>query len=155
MADDKPLFDEEASLLAFLAERDHPCPACGYNLRGLQNPTCPECGSPLHLTVGKRHMPVHWLLLTMIPLAGAGLLGVLFLVVLLVILAEEGRVGHMPPEPMVILAMGLASAVACAVLFAKRTRFLHMEVDRQKGITAGVWILFGLGLLLVFAMIFG
>ncbi len=33
----------------FLAGRDVPCPACGYNLRGLAAPVCPECG--LTLTV--------------------------------------------------------------------------------------------------------
>lgn len=27
-----------------LARRDAPCPACGYNLRGVRTPRCPECG---------------------------------------------------------------------------------------------------------------
>ncbi len=31
-------------LRVFLAEHDAPCPACGYNLRGLTEATCPECG---------------------------------------------------------------------------------------------------------------
>lgn len=27
-----------------LARRDAPCPGCGYNLRGVRVPRCPECG---------------------------------------------------------------------------------------------------------------
>lgn len=39
-------------LAAYLAERDEPCPACGYNLRGLTGEACPECGESLRLRVG-------------------------------------------------------------------------------------------------------
>lgn len=40
-------------LALFLAEHDVPCPnpRCGFNLRGLKDPTCPECKEPLSLTV--------------------------------------------------------------------------------------------------------
>jgi predicted Zn-ribbon and HTH transcriptional regulator len=31
---------------AYLAEHDVECPACGYNLRGLPDDVCPECGEP-------------------------------------------------------------------------------------------------------------
>lgn len=36
-------------LRAYLAGRDAPCPACGYNLRGNANGHCPECGEALTL----------------------------------------------------------------------------------------------------------
>ena len=39
-------------LAAFLAERNVPCPRCGYNLRGLVSDGCPECGDRLQLQVG-------------------------------------------------------------------------------------------------------
>ena len=45
---------DEQALLEFLADRDMPCPACGYNLRMLNKPTCPECGLPIKLTVGSQ-----------------------------------------------------------------------------------------------------
>ncbi len=38
-------------LVQFLAERDTPCPGCGYNLRGLRSSRCPECEQPLVLSV--------------------------------------------------------------------------------------------------------
>ena len=41
-----------AILRTFLAEHDEPCPACGYNLRGLRGEACPECGETLRLMVG-------------------------------------------------------------------------------------------------------
>lgn len=41
-------------LRAFLAERDVPCAGCGFNLRGLGGPTCPECGMALRLDVPRQ-----------------------------------------------------------------------------------------------------
>lgn len=38
-------------LVSFLASRDVPCPACGYNLRGVRDPACPECREPLELAL--------------------------------------------------------------------------------------------------------
>ncbi len=35
---------QTAALRRLLAEHSVPCPACGYNLRGLQELRCPECG---------------------------------------------------------------------------------------------------------------
>jgi len=36
-------------LTAYLATHDAPCPGCKYNLRGIQQPQCPECGRVLTL----------------------------------------------------------------------------------------------------------
>jgi hypothetical protein len=35
----------------FLADRDVACPGCGYNLRGIEQATCPECGRGIELTI--------------------------------------------------------------------------------------------------------
>lgn len=38
-------------LTSFLAERDAPCPGCGYNLRGNTDGRCPECGATITLGI--------------------------------------------------------------------------------------------------------
>jgi hypothetical protein len=38
----------------FLADSDVPCPRCGYNLRGVEQPVCPECGEALSLTISRQ-----------------------------------------------------------------------------------------------------
>ncbi len=47
---DSPPSPPPAEVLALLSGgRDLPCPGCGYNLRGLPSPVCPECGRRLRL----------------------------------------------------------------------------------------------------------
>jgi hypothetical protein len=42
---------DHLALASFLADRDHPCPLCAYNLRDLKSGACPECGHRLALRV--------------------------------------------------------------------------------------------------------
>jgi hypothetical protein len=42
----------QSDVVAFLAHRDHPCPGCQYNLRGITVNRCPECNQLLKLQVG-------------------------------------------------------------------------------------------------------
>jgi hypothetical protein len=49
--------DEAELLRTYLAERNAPCPQCGFSLRGLESPRCPECGHELRLTVGSARFP--------------------------------------------------------------------------------------------------
>jgi hypothetical protein len=54
---------EQAALVAWLAEHDEPCPVCGYNVRALTAPTCPECAAPLRLGVtSPQHLLGPWVL---------------------------------------------------------------------------------------------
>jgi DNA-directed RNA polymerase subunit RPC12/RpoP len=47
-AEESPSPPADAELLrSYLAERDVPCPKCGYNLRGVEQSKCPECGSAI------------------------------------------------------------------------------------------------------------
>lgn len=48
---DAPQTPADPHLIGFLAARDVPCPACGYNLRGLTTDRCPECDRELVLQI--------------------------------------------------------------------------------------------------------
>lgn len=73
-----PMSDSAADLLqTYLADRDVPCPGCGYNLRGHTGARCPECGVRLVLGV-ERGAALHlgrWLLLAA-ALSAMGMLAV-------------------------------------------------------------------------------
>ena len=43
--------DQATPLAEFLARKDHPCPSCNYNLRGITGEQCPECNQSLVLGV--------------------------------------------------------------------------------------------------------
>lgn len=49
---DRPAEPGESMLRSYLADRDEPCPGCGYNLRGLMSVRCPECNQELQLRIG-------------------------------------------------------------------------------------------------------
>lgn len=62
--------DDAELLHRYLRARDEPCPLCGYNLRGLQGLTCPECGKVLRLHVGLVHPNLRAFIAGLVPLAG-------------------------------------------------------------------------------------
>ena len=62
-----PSSDGAATLLEYVRERDVPCPLCGYNLRNLTRPQCPECREDLKLTVGLLKPRFGWFLATVTP----------------------------------------------------------------------------------------
>src|SRR5690242_19299363 len=82
--------DGDADLLIrFLAERDAPCPTCGYNLRNLQGTRCPECGDDLVLKVNVADARLAPLISGLVGLsAGAGLNGLLVLYGLIRLMIE-------------------------------------------------------------------
>lgn len=54
MVDQEPnLTLPEDPVRLYLADRDAPCPSCGYNLRGIQDTACPECGRKIELTLSR------------------------------------------------------------------------------------------------------
>jgi len=72
-----------ALLFAFLRDRDVPCPLCGYNLRALPEPRCPECGQEIRLSIAMAEPYLRaWIVLMTATGASAGI-GVFFIFVLL------------------------------------------------------------------------
>ncbi len=77
-----PLVDRDNFMLAYLAQHEAQCPACGYNVHALTSPRCPECGRGLTLrVVGAVGFNKVWICL-LIPLAIAAGIGLLVAVVL-------------------------------------------------------------------------
>lgn len=71
------------AILAFVRDRDLDCRLCGYNLRNLSEPRCPECGNELQLQVGLAHLFISASVATFAACAPAAGLGVLCLVITL------------------------------------------------------------------------
>src|SRR5262245_55928654 len=47
------LLSEPELLRCYLADKDAPCPRCGYSLRGLVGRVCPECSEVVELTLSR------------------------------------------------------------------------------------------------------
>lgn len=134
--------DADRLLLAFVRDRDAACPSCGYNLRNLTKPICPECEEPLVLKVGGRTYPVRWLLATVAPGiftgVASGIMAVIFLIALIV----------GPPSPFfvpldVILtgSFFLASAAAAGAIIIWNRRFVRQPQPRQVMWAVLLWVI--------------
>ena len=138
----------EAELLkALLAERDLPCPVCGYNLRAIASTNCPECGAKLDLRVGSTDLKLGpWLVAVLsvgLPLGACALWSITIAIFMTIqnTWAAASVTG--------IITLGIASipyAIAMAALIAKRRWFWKWSRTRQRVVTAIV----GIGSSLVF-----
>src|SRR4051812_4802203 len=80
--DDDARRTDEQWLVEFVADRAVACRACGYTLRRLTSPRCPECGLSLRLTLRPAEPVARaWITLTALLCAAAGV-GVLFAMML-------------------------------------------------------------------------
>lgn len=132
-----PLDDEQVDLLLrFVHERDIACPRCGYNLRNLTTPVCPECREQLSLKVGVPRVPLLPLLMTIVPGAFCAVAVGIFSVMCVL---------HGPPSlsrdwgVWMLIGFFLLSAIAgVALAFANRW-FLRLHRSVQTGLAAIVW----------------
>ncbi|MFI4915974.1 MAG: hypothetical protein ACIAS6_05630 [Phycisphaerales bacterium JB060] len=128
---------EAARLLDFLRERDAPCPVCGYNLRNLTTPVCPECRHDLVLTVGLARPRFGWLLVAMAPGMFSGVAGLLVCALIVLVLVTEG---DLAPWPVFLLAaFGLASGAAAIAMGARRHRLMALGHHAQFKLAAIAW----------------
>jgi hypothetical protein len=126
-----------AHLLAFLHGRDAPCPLCGYNLRDLTEPRCPECRQDLELTVGVTRLRFGWLIVAIAPsMFSAVAAGLLLIPMLGVLLAGVER----PPWPVVAAeTFGWLSTIAALLVLHKRYLFLRQSQVAQRTWALGAW----------------
>ena len=133
--------DDVAALLDFVAERDAPCPLCGYNLRGLTTPTCPECRQPLRLQVGMVRPRLGGLIASAAPGMFSGMATIAIVVVMVVAFIRMGPPGGpVPPGIILLLGFGVASGLIALALLAWRWRFLRLPLLAQWMVAAALWL---------------
>lgn len=129
------LMSEDELLLAYVRERDTRCPLCGYNVRNLTAPRCPECGKALRLSVGLADPFLKaWIALSAAACLSAGI-GVFILVVL-----ATGE-----PLPRFRSLLGAASfysfvAMIPVAAFALIARRSFLRLNRQTQIMIAVLV---------------
>lgn len=132
-------------LRTFLADRDVPCPGCEYNLRGLAESVCPECGIELDLEVipkGQKKPPPLWtagrvplviiMLFAILAIPLGGLFGVMAIVG-----------GDVQPG---LASLGMAAAYLWGFTLEGRWRkqlpyFVAKPPGQQRLLVAGCWLI--------------
>ncbi len=125
-------------LLDFLREHDSPCPLCGYNLRAVTRPICPECGQELVLTVGATRLGLGWLLAAVAPGFFSGIAAFFVLIPIV------GRLvfgdGRMSPALNALDIFGWSSGLFAIFIAVKRVRFLAQPRARQRWWALAIWL---------------
>lgn len=129
--------DEQTLLLWFLHERDVTCPRCGYNVRNLTQPVCPECREELALSVRTRGLRVMWFLAAVAPAFYSGLAAPIVLADLI----YETRTMHLNVAwPWWAAdAIGWLCAAFAVGLVLRRECFLQQSMAQQRRFAAWVW----------------
>ena len=123
-------------LLDFLSDHDATCPVCGYNLKALTRPVCPECQHDLALTVGVTRMRLAWLLIALVPGFFCGIAACLLAIPTTAVYFEDGIIVW----PFVGgVLFGWCSGIFAIILIVKRNRFIAQPRTRQR------WIVLILG----------
>lgn len=142
----QPRYAEETELLlTLLRNRDHDCPRCGYNLRNLTQPVCPECREELVLKVGTSRLRLWWLLLTLAP----GMFCAIVIGILCVGTLRWGPPGFQSEDWLLVGFLAASGALGVTLAFYHR-RFLRISYESQIIWAACVWGVHVLMLMVVF-----
>jgi hypothetical protein len=144
--------DSTALLLEFTRARWVPCPRCGYDLRDLQTPKCPECGEVLELKVGSPRVRFGWLLLACVPGCFSGIAALFVLVPVYATIASNTPLGRGVPVPIMCAdGFGFLSAAAVGIFYRKRHTIMSWPGWKQQSFAMSVWGTHILAFLLVIA----
>jgi hypothetical protein len=126
-------------LLEFIREHDAACPVCGYNLKALTRPICPECGQELVLAVGAAQLRFGWLLVSLAPGFFSGIAAFFLLVPIVgVTFFANGRI---PLRIVAVDLFGWCSGIFAILLAIKRYRFLVQPRSVQRWWALGIWLI--------------
>jgi hypothetical protein len=140
----------EALLLEFLRDYETPCPVCGYNLKALVRPVCPECGQDLVLAVGAARVRMGWLLIALAPGFFSGIAAVFVLIPIVArLIFGDGRTFWLLNATDLF---GWCSGVFAILLAVKRHRFLALPRATQRWFALGIWFVHIAALASVFAI---
>jgi len=132
--------DRAAALQAYLADHDHACPLCRYNLRGLRGVRCPECDFALRLQLAiVERWRAAWLagLVGLAMTLGANVLGGSLLLGAVLSGARSTE-----PTGKLVLMFGVPAVVAGAsvALYLRKTpTFVAMPSFRRWLVVAACW----------------
>ena len=140
-------------LLDFLREHDAACPVCGYNLRALTQPVCPECRHELVLAVGVRRLGLGWLFVAIAPGFFCGIAACFLCIPTVAIFIEDGA--FIPPLVGAVLFGWLSGLFAIILVVGTirrrgRIRFLAQSRSRQRWFALLVWLIHFAALVLFF-----
>jgi hypothetical protein len=148
----------ETFLRTWLIDRDEPCPLCGYNLRGLTSPRCPECWQALRLSVSLAEPYLKaWIALVAGLLPPAGI-GAIFIFGFCYGLMHEGprvfrEFSDIQLGPGFIM-LHVASCVPLSILaIVFRNRFLRLSRQIQKVYAIFAWIAVAVSTLILLSQI--
>jgi hypothetical protein len=125
-----PPDEDDALLIHFVKHRDVQCPRCGYNLRALSQPRCPECREPLQLQVGAVPAGIGLFVMSIIPGAFSGICAFILMIPMIMVPATGG--GAPPPLEFVLLdAFGWLSGLVAVAIYVARHRFVRLPRSAQ------------------------
>jgi hypothetical protein len=126
-------------LLEFLRDHDAACPVCGYNVRALTRPVCPECRQELSLTVGATRLRLGWLFAAVAPGFFSGIAAIFVLVPIVGRLAIGD--GRLSPALTALDLFGWCSGAFAVIIAVKRVRFIAQPRARQRTWAILIWLI--------------
>lgn len=143
----------EEMLLDFLREHDAACPVCGYNVRALTRPICPECAHELTLTVGAARLRLGWLLAAVAPGFFSGIAAFFLLMPIL----GQLLFGNGGWQLLVVAVdlFGWCSGVFAIIIAVRRIRFITRPRVVQRWWAISIWGVHvaALGLFILFGFV--
>ncbi len=136
-------------LLLFLRDRDYPCPGCGYNLRQLLSPKCPECGQPLKLGVNLVDIRHGFWITCLLGCSFPAGFGVIALVVM-AIYASSFSFSNFELSAALWLLYLIGMIPATVALILRRRAFVKLSRQAQAGLAVIPWVI----IVVILGMIF-